>query len=94
MGAVTLPLIQSRRPGSDEGHVSFQYIEKLRQLVNGMLSDEVPDGNNPGIIIQLEHLPFHLVVLHQFVFARIRIRIHTAEFIDPELSAVPSDPDL
>ena len=94
MGTVTLPLIQSRRPGSDEGHISLEYIEKLRQFVNGMLPDKMPDGNNPWIIIHLEHLAFHLVVLHQFIFARIRIRIHTAEFIDPELSAVPSDPDL
>lgn len=66
---VLLPLIHRRRPGAYQAHVTLQHIPKLREFINGVFPDKVPNPicapNNPGVILYLEHhTALYAVLIH------------------------------
>ena len=67
--------------GADEGHVTLEDIEQLRQLVEMMLPDEFPDLREPRIILTGEE--------RRTVF--FGIGTHRPELVDPERPSEPSD---
>ena len=67
--------------GSDEGHVTLEDIEQLRQLVEMMRPDEFPDLCEPRIILTGEE--------RRTVF--FGIGTHRPELVDPERPSEPSD---
>ena len=82
------------RTGSHQGQVPFQNIEKLRKLINAVISDKISnslfDGSvgalftayDPGIEVQFEHHAVgYTVFFHQIRFSGFCIQMHAAEFI-------------
>jgi len=54
----------------------------------------MPNRNDPGVVVHLEHQPLHLILRHQFFFPFLRIRIHGTELINLKFSSVSSYPFL
>ena len=58
-----------KRPGAHQAHVAPEHIEELRQLINARLSQELSDGGNPRVILDLENRSTHLVQMLQSGFS-------------------------
>lgn len=91
MHIVLLVFFNSRRTGSHQGHVPFEHVEKLGQFVDASLPEEVADGNDPRVIVHLEHQAGHFILRHEFLFAFFRVRIHRPELVNFKGSSVSTD---
>ena len=92
--AVLCKFVQSRRPCPYKGHIALKDIDKLRKLVQAGLAQEPSDSGNPGIVLHLEHQAVHFILLHQLLFALLRIRIHGAELVHLKNTPVTPHPFL
>lgn len=66
---VVFKLIHRGRTGAYQAHIAFEDIPELGQLVDTGVSYKgtyAPD--DPGIIVDLEHLALNLILGHQFFF--------------------------
>jgi hypothetical protein len=59
---IPVPLIHCRRPGADQGHISFQNIEKLRKFIKRQIADPSADPLFPFSISNLKHCNFFLEI--------------------------------
>ena len=55
-------LVEHERPGADEGHVTAQNVDQLRQLVEGDLPQASADPGDSWIVLDLEEPILRLVV--------------------------------
>ena len=88
-------------PRSDKAHVSFQNVEKLRELVDARLPQETADGSDHFFIddfsrtIAIPVPPLDkLSGLLDAVAVLIAPRIHRPKFVKIEFLAILTDPDL
>ena len=72
-------LVGQRRAGADDGHLAQEHVYELRELVDGMLSDELSDLGDAGVFLHLEHGAGDFVVLPELGEALVGVPVHGAE---------------
>src|SRR5690348_18382268 len=93
-GAVASHFIGGDRTRSNQAHVSFEYVEELRKLVQAELPQEAPDSGHAGIVGQFKFsaalgcglcTALDKVLDVGFVQRRIRVLNHGAELVELEI---------
>lgn len=72
-------LIRQRRSGANHGHLTQKHIQELRELVDGVLADELPDLGDAGVLLHFEHGAGDLVLLLELGEALVGVLVHGAE---------------
>ena len=72
-------LVRQRRAGPHDRHLSQEHVQELRELVDGVLADELPDLGDARIVLHLEHGTCDLVLLLELGEAFVGISVHAAE---------------
>ena len=72
-------LIRQRRPWTDHGHLPQEHVQELRELIDGVLSDEPADLGDAGVLLHLEHGAGDLVLLLELGEALVGVLVHGAE---------------
>ena len=76
---VLLHLARQRRARAHDGHLAQEYVEELRELVDGVLADELPDLGDAGVLLHLEHRAGDLVLPLELGEAFVGVPVHGAE---------------
>src|SRR6202522_4623454 len=85
---VTLSLADDRRPRAHHAHIPAQNIQKLRQFVEGVLTQETAKGRDARVVADLEQHSIALVHVQNLSPATFRVSNHGAKF------KTPKDPGL
>ena len=72
-------LVGKRRSGANHGHLTQEHIQELRELVDGVLADELADPGNARVLLHLEHGTGDLVLLLEIYQALVGVLVHGAE---------------
>lgn len=72
-------LVGQRRARADDGHLAQEHVEELRELVDGMLADELADLGDARVVLHLEHGAGDLVLLFELGEALVGVPVHGAE---------------
>ena len=72
-------LVGQRRSGAHDGHLAQENVQELRELVDGVLADELPDPGDAGVLLHLEHGAGDLVLLLELGEALVGVPVHGAE---------------
>jgi hypothetical protein len=74
-----LILAERRRPGTNEAHVTRQYVEELRELVDVQRSKDATDASDSGIPVDFEMWTVRLVIGLEIHLRRMRSDVHRTE---------------
>ena len=100
---VRIIFVRKTWPRSDKAHVSFQNVEKLRELVDARPPDKATDGSDHffidnfyrAIAIAVPMPPLDkLLGLLDAAAVLIAPQIHRPKFVKVEFPAIFTDPDL
>ena len=72
-------LIRQRRARAHDGHLPQEHVEELRELVDGVLADELADFRYARVVPHLEHGTGDLVLLLELGEALIGVLVHGSE---------------
>ena len=72
-------LVGQRRPGANHGHLTQEHVQELRELVDGVLADELPDLGDARVLPHLEHGACDLVLLLELGEALVGVPVHGTE---------------
>ena len=72
-------LVGQRRARTDDGHLAQEHVEELRELVDGVLADELADLGDARVVPHLEHGAGDLVLLLELGEALVGVPVHAAE---------------
>ena len=72
-------LVRQRRARSHDGHLAQEHVNELRELVDGVLADELADLGDARVLLHLEHGAGDLVLLLELGEALIGIFEHAAK---------------
>ena len=72
-------LVGQRRARAHHGHLAQEHVQKLRELIDGMLADELSDLGDAGVFPHLEHGAGDLVELLELGEALVGVPVHGAE---------------
>ena len=76
---VLLNLARQRRARAHHAHLAQEHVEELRELVDGVLTYELPDPGDAGVLLHLEHGAGDLVLLLELRQALVGVLVHGAE---------------
>ena len=68
-----------RRARAHHAHVALEHVQELRELVDGVLADELPDLGDARIVLHLEHGACDLVLLLELGEALVGVLVHGAK---------------
>src|SRR3990172_2301376 len=90
-----LKILHRQRSGSNETHVTLEYVQKLRELVDTITANESTNLRPTGIILHLEEGAVSFVVVIEAILQFIGVLDHATEFVKIEnLSAFYGTPLL
>ena len=69
-------LVGQRRARADDGHLTQEHVEELRELVDGVLADEPADLGDARVVLHLEHGAGDLVLPLELGEALVGIFVH------------------
>ena len=72
-------LVGQRRARADDGHLAQEHVHELRELVDGVLADELADLRDARVVPHLEHGAGDLVLPLELRQALVGILVHAAE---------------
>ena len=73
-------LVGQRRARAHDGHLAQEHVEELRELVDGVLADELADLGDAGVLAHLEHGAGDLVLPPELGEALVGVAVHGSEF--------------
>ena len=72
-------LVGQRRARAHDGHLAQEHVDELRELVDGVLADELADLRYARVVPHLEHGAGDLVLLLKLGQALVGVPVHAAE---------------
>ncbi len=72
-------LVGQRRARAHDGHLAQEHVHELRELVDGVLTDELADLGDARVFLHLEHGAGDLVSLLELGEALVGVPVHGAE---------------
>ena len=72
-------LVGQRRARAHDGHLAKEHVNELRELVDGVLADELADLGDARVVLHLEHGAGDLVALPELGEALVGVTVHAAE---------------
>ena len=72
-------LVGQRRARAHDGHLAQEHVDELRELVDGVLADELADPGDARVLFHLEHGAGDLVLPLELGEALVRVPVHAAE---------------
>lgn len=83
--AVLQGLLGKAGTGPDKAHVPDEHVDQLRQLVDGVLADEVAEARDDArVVLDLKERAVRLVLILQVLQHLVRVRDHAAELVHAE----------
>ena len=72
-------LVRQRRARANDGHLAKEHVDELRELVDGVLADELADLRDAWVVLHLEHGAGDLVLPPELRQALVGVPVHAAE---------------
>ena len=72
-------LVGQRRARAHDGHLAQEHVDELRELVDGVLADELADPGDARVLFHLEHGAGDLVLPLELGEALVGVLVHAAE---------------
>lgn len=83
-------LVGQRRARAHDGHLAQEHVDELRELVDGVLADELADLRYARVVPHLEHGAGDLVSPLELGEALVGVFVHAAEFHMRKVDSLPS----
>lgn len=89
-------LLQGDGPGADDGEVALEYVQELRELIQGGLAQKASHTGDPWVVIEFLLASPHLELLRGHVPLGVLVGVghHGAELVDVDGLAAPAHPLL
>ena len=78
-----------RRARADAGELACEAVEELRELVDRVLADELPDARDARVVLDLEERAVGLVQVGELRQALVGVLVHGAELVHVEGADLP-----
>src|SRR4029077_19433944 len=97
----TLPILAEsfivanrQRSRTDEAHIAFQHVQKLRQLIDAGAAQDSSDRSDARIVLDLEYGAGDFIKLLQLIDHFLRIGDHSSKFEYAKTPLIDSHPLL